>query len=78
MMKVRPFSTKEDLLDERRRIQKIIGKRVRAARERAKLTQNELGNALNLSFEQIQKYENGHNPISAALIYQLAGVVNVE
>ena len=41
-----------------------IGKRIRALRLERGLSQTELGNLLGVTFQQIQKYENGSNRIS--------------
>ena len=49
-----------------------IGSRIRAAREAAKVSQTELGNALGVSFQQLQKYESGSNRIGAARLEEVA------
>ena len=56
-----------------------IGMRLRAKRNEAGLTQEELGKALTdrLSHQQIQKYERGENSISCFRIVQLAETLNV-
>ena len=43
-----------------------IGLRLRAYRKAAKLTQEKLGKALGVTFQQIQKYENGKNRLSGS------------
>lgn len=43
-----------------------VGARLRALRKMRKPTQSELAGALGLSFQQVQKYENGANRISAS------------
>ena len=45
---------------------KNIGQRLRAYRKAAKLTQEDVGKALGVSFQQIQKYENGKNRLSGS------------
>ena len=48
----------------------FVGERLKAARLQAGLTQVDLGQAMNLSFQQIQKYERGTNRISASMLYR--------
>jgi len=43
----------------------------------AGITQEEVGKVLGVSFQQIQKYENGANRISAGRLYVLASLLNV-
>ena len=54
-----------------------IGERVRAARMAAGLNQTELGAAAGISFQQIQKYENGRDRISASCLQVLAKALGV-
>lgn len=56
-------------------IDKFVGNRVKAARLVANLTQEELGAALGVSFQQIQKYEKGTNRLSAGKLQQIADAV---
>src|SRR6476620_9565984 len=49
-----------------------IGERIRARRNQIEMSQEELGNALKVSFQQIQKYEKGANRISSGRLLQLA------
>jgi transcriptional regulator with XRE-family HTH domain len=51
---------------------RLIGKRVRIARLTAKLSQTELGRHLGVTFQQIQKYENGKNRIAVGRLEQIA------
>ena len=41
-----------------------VGRRIRKARLDMGMSQGELGQYLNVSFQQIQKYENGFNSVS--------------
>jgi transcriptional regulator with XRE-family HTH domain len=43
-----------------------------------RLTQEELAKALGLSFQQVHKYEQGTNRMSAAMMVQIAGVLDVD
>jgi transcriptional regulator with XRE-family HTH domain len=55
-----------------------VGRQIRARRILVGLSQNELGNALGISFQQIQKFERGANRAAASRLYQLAGALGVE
>lgn len=47
---------------------KLIGERLRARRRFLKMSQQDLGNSIGITFQQIQKYENGTNKISASTL----------
>lgn len=49
-----------------------VGQRIRARRLWLGLSQSELGAALGLSFQQVQKYERGANRVSAAVLVRIA------
>ena len=49
-----------------------VGKRLRQARLLAGLSQEELGNGIGVSFQAVQKYEQGEIRISASRLFQLA------
>ncbi|WP_254492492.1 helix-turn-helix transcriptional regulator [Bartonella sp. B1099] len=55
----------------------LVGKRIRLRRKRLKMSQTTLGNALGISFQQIQKYENGLNRVSAGRLMQISDILNV-
>ena len=46
-------------------INEKLGKELRELSESRKLTQTKVANALNVTFQQIQKYEKGANGMSA-------------
>ena len=50
-----------------------VGKRLRESRTARRLTQAELGADLGISAQQVQKYENGSNRISASKLFEIAG-----
>jgi len=54
-----------------------VGSRVRLRRTLLGLSQEKLGEALNLTFQQIQKYERGANRIGSSRLFQLANVLDV-
>lgn len=59
------------------RIDVHVGGRVRLRRMMLGLSQERLGEKLNLTFQQIQKYEKGANRIGASRLYDIAQVLEV-
>lgn len=55
-----------------------IGGRIRALRNMKKLSQQELGEALGVSFQQVQKYEKGTNRVSGGRLMQIAASLGVD
>lgn len=55
-----------------------IGARLRAYRQQRKLTQTQVGEALGVTFQQIQKYENGKNRIAGSTIIRLCQFLDVK
>ncbi len=56
----------------------FVGSRVRTRRVGLRLSQTKLGDALGITFQQIQKYENGANRIGASNLYKIAKTLGVE
>jgi transcriptional regulator with XRE-family HTH domain len=54
-----------------------VGARVRQLRTLGGMNQTKLGEALGMSFQQVQKYERGTNRISASRLYRLSQVFDV-
>ncbi len=54
-----------------------VGLALRRARLHRRLSQTDLGNALGLSFQQIQKYERGANRVSASMLVKAARFLNI-
>lgn len=54
-----------------------VGKRVRFYRMKAGLSQEAVGNALDLTFQQIQKYEKGTNRIAPSRLLGMAKLFKV-
>ena len=60
-------------------IDKYLGDRLRARRIMMKMSQDDLGKSLGVTFQQIQKYEKGTNRMSAALmVVPLAKILGVD
>lgn len=58
-------------------IDKYVGSRVRMRRIMLGMSQEKLGEALGLTFQQIQKYEKGTNRVGASRIQQIAETLDV-
>jgi transcriptional regulator with XRE-family HTH domain len=56
----------------------IVGRNIRQLRALRRVSQLELGEALGLTFQQIQKYEKGTNRVSASKLHQIAVFLDVE
>jgi transcriptional regulator with XRE-family HTH domain len=54
-----------------------VGSRVRLRRTLLGMSQEKLGNAVGLTFQQIQKYERGANRIGASRLYDMSRVLDV-
>ena len=54
-----------------------VGRRVRLRRTLLGMTQTSLGEAIGLTFQQVQKYERGTNRISSSRLYELSRVLDV-
>lgn len=54
-----------------------IGKLIRMRRVERKISQASLGETLGVSFQQVQKYENGVNRVGAARLQQIASALEV-
>ena len=54
-----------------------VGARIRMQRMVRGLSQTELGKAVGVAFQQVQKYENGANRVSASRLQQIANVLEV-
>ncbi len=59
------------------RIDIHVGSRVRLRRMLLGMTQQKLGDMLELTFQQIQKYEKGTNRISASRLYEISKILSV-
>jgi transcriptional regulator with XRE-family HTH domain len=58
-------------------VDKHVGSRVRMRRLMLHVSQERLGDALEITFQQVQKYEKGTNRISASRLQQISDVLKV-
>lgn len=54
-----------------------IGQRIRAQRKIKRLSQTELANKLGVTFQQVQKYENGTNRVAGGRLQLIAQALGV-
>jgi transcriptional regulator with XRE-family HTH domain len=55
---------------------KKLGEKIRTRRVVAGMSQDDLGKALGVTFQQVQKYEKGVNRVSAVRLEQIAGALD--
>jgi transcriptional regulator with XRE-family HTH domain len=58
-------------------VDRYVGSRVRMRRIMLGMSQEKLGDALGLTFQQVQKYEKGTNRIGASRLHRIASVLGV-
>ena len=54
-----------------------VGKRIRLRRTLFGMSQEQLGVALNITFQQVQKYERGANRVSASRLWDTSQILDV-
>lgn len=57
-------------------VDKMLGQRVRARRLAIGMSQEQLAEALGITFQQVQKYEKGVNRIAASRLFAIAEVLD--
>lgn len=55
-----------------------VGRRLRARRTILGMSQEELGETVNVTFQQVQKYERGLNRMGSSRLYEFSCVLNVD
>ena len=58
-------------------VDKHVGARIRMRRMMLEMSQTQLGEALGLTFQQVQKYEKGSNRVGASRLYHIAIILQV-
>lgn len=58
-------------------IDKEVGGLIRLARKQAKMSQTDLGQAVGVTYQQVQKYENGTDRVAVSRLVQMAQVMGV-
>lgn len=63
--------------DEPHPIDVEVGKMIKACRKALGMSQSDLGEELDITFQQIQKYERGYNRVSASALCMISEALNV-
>ncbi len=63
---------------ETERLDRQIGERIRKARKARRMTQADLGGAIGVTFQQVQKYEAGVNRVSSSSLVLIAQALHME
>lgn len=58
-------------------VDKHVGSRIRMRRMMLNMSQEKLGDALGLTFQQVQKYEKGSNRVGASRLQAISNVLEV-
>ncbi len=58
-------------------IDKYVGTRIRARRMGLRMSQTRLGEAIGVTFQQVQKYENGTNRVGSSNLFKIARILDV-
>lgn len=58
-------------------VDRLVGQNIRIFRAAKGLSQTELGTAVGVTFQQIQKYEKGVNRVGSSRLAKIAEVLNV-
>ncbi len=58
-------------------VDKLVGQNIRIFRTAKGISQTELGNAVGVTVQQIQKYENGANRVGSSRLFKIAEVLEV-
>lgn len=69
--------TKPIMNEEHKQINQTLAKNFKYLRKKHNLTQAQIGLILNVTFQQVQKYEKGINRIPASSLFVLAGEWNI-
>ncbi len=55
-----------------------VGRRLKTLRLMRRITQKDMALSLNISFQQLQKYETGANRMSASRMYEISKILKVK
>lgn len=66
-------------MDARRRdgVDMLVGKNIRILRQDRGMSQTELGRKIDVTFQQVQKYENGTNRVGGGRLFKIASTLGV-
>ena len=66
-------------MGERRRdaVDMLVGQNIRILRQDRRMSQTELGRKIDVTFQQVQKYENGTNRVGSGRLFKIASSLDV-
>lgn len=66
-------------MGERRRdvVDMLVGRNIRILRQDRGMSQTELGRKIDVTFQQVQKYENGTNRVGSGRLFKIASILGV-
>jgi transcriptional regulator with XRE-family HTH domain len=66
-------------MGERRRdaVDILVGRNIRILRQDRRMSQTELGRQIDVTFQQVQKYENGTNRVGSGRLFKIASILGV-
>ncbi|WP_372400518.1 helix-turn-helix domain-containing protein [Azospirillum sp. HJ39] len=77
MARVRDETQAKGEIEATTAVDRYVGSRIRLRRTLLGMTQTVLGQAVGLTFQQIQKYEKGANRVSASRLWQFGAALDV-
>lgn len=69
---------KTSMKDQLNEVDCLVGQRIKFRRIEMHKSQEDLGKHCNVTFQQVQKYENGKNRVSASRLQQISECLGVE
>ncbi|WP_349438016.1 helix-turn-helix transcriptional regulator [Pararhizobium sp. A13] len=58
-------------------VDRHVGQQIRIRRIQTNVSQSDLAAGIGVSFQQVQKYENGKNRVSASMLYEVASCLKM-
>ena len=55
----------------------LVGRNIRILRQDRRMSQTELGRKIDVTFQQVQKYENGTNRVGSGRLFKIASILGV-
>ena len=68
---------KQTVESEPHRADRHVGRQIATVRVQSDVSQGQLARAVGISFQQLQKYENARNRVSASMLYEIATSLGV-
>ena len=78
MSEIKPGASKNFMVTNNNAVDVHVGKRIRQRRTLLGLSQDQLSATLNITFQQVQKYERGANRVSASRLWDISQILDVE